>query len=58
MAVSLKIVQMELPDAIRCHRKLGVGLPVAITVKLAFWPAVAVRPPGWVEIVGGMETAG
>jgi len=39
-------------SALTCHCTVGVGEPVAATVKVAVWPAATVWFPGCVVIVG------
>ena len=44
------------PPTDTCHWYVGVGVPLAATVKVAFWPAVTVWLVGWVVIVGAPFT--
>ena len=48
-ATSLQLVP---PSVLTCHCTVGVGVPVAAAVKVAFAPAVTVWLAGWVVTCG------
>ena len=52
----LTLFQVEVPLAARCHCKVGVGLPLAVTLKVALLPAVTEIAVGCDVILGTVFT--
>src|SRR4051794_36578880 len=49
-------LHVSVPAALRCHWRVGDGVPVTATVKVVLLPAINVTETGWVVKIGGTGT--
>ena len=52
-----RLLQLEPLSVETCHWNVGVGVPLAATVKAASWPTATVWSAGW-EVMLGATVAG